>query len=78
MGPIMGIFVGAMHLSPGFLALIIPAWLGTTYFTARSVYGYWSRKRANQLESVADRLAALARELIPAKPALPAGRSVVT
>jgi len=65
MGPIMGIFVGALHVPGGLMGLIIPAWLGTTYVTARFVYRTMTRRRAKELEEVADRLAAVAQELIP-------------
>jgi serine/threonine protein kinase len=79
MGPIVGVFMGALHLNPGFLALIIPGWLATTYATARTVYGLMWRRRSRDLESIANRLAAAAQELMPSRPPmLSPGRPVVT
>ena len=69
MGPIMAIF-GAAHLPPLALAFIIPAWLTTTFTVARTVYSRTSRRRGEELQRVADRLAALARELVPGTPLL--------
>lgn len=70
MGPIMAFFFGGLHLPGVAAAVIIPAWLATVFATARSTYYYSSRRRSRELESLADRLAALAREFIPARPAL--------
>jgi serine/threonine protein kinase len=79
MGPIMAILGGALHLPPVAFGVIIPLWLATTYVTARTVYGMMSGRRARELEGVADRVAALTRELIPARPGLLSpGRPVVT
>jgi hypothetical protein len=61
--------VGALG-APILLPVIVPLWLGTTYAVARTAYHYNSQKRAQQLEEVADRLAALAKELAPQRPAL--------
>ena len=56
------------------IAAIIPLWLTTTYATARTAYHHSSGRRARELEAVADRLAALARELLPPeRPAVRAG-----
>ena len=52
------------------MALIIPAWLAVTFATARSAYFYATRRRERQLVELADRLAALARELVPERSAL--------
>jgi len=71
MGPIIGIFVGALHFPGAAMAAIIPLWLGTTYVTARTAYHYSTKRRVQQMERLADRLAALARELIPERQALP-------
>jgi len=71
MGPIIGIFVGALHFPGAAMAAIIPLWLGTTYVTARTAYHFSAKRRAQQMERLADRLAALARELIPERQALP-------
>jgi hypothetical protein len=65
MGPIMGILGGAMHVAGPALALIVPLWLATTYATARAVYRHTTNRRARELEALADRLAALVRELVP-------------
>jgi hypothetical protein len=63
MGPIMGVLFGALHLPVAAIAVIIPAWLATTFATARTVYHYNSSRRARELEALADRLAALAKDL---------------
>ena len=68
--PVIGIFLGVFHLPPSAVGAIVPLWLATTYATARTAYHRTSRRRVRELEEVADRLAALARELAPARPAL--------
>jgi len=68
--PVIAIFLGAFHLPASSIAAIIPLWLTTTYATARTAYHRSSGRRARELEAVADRLAALARELAPVRPAL--------
>ena len=68
--PVIGIFLGVFHLPPSAIAAIIPLWLVATYATARTVYHRSSGRRVRELEAVADRLEALARELAPARPAL--------
>jgi len=75
MGPILGILVGALHIAPAAMAVIIPGWLLTTFATARTTYRVISRRRVAELERLAERLAALARDLISELPALrpPAG-----
>jgi len=65
-GPIIGVGVGALHLVGPALVVIIPAWLGLTYLTARTVYGRISKRRARQLENLANRLGALASDLVEA------------
>jgi uncharacterized membrane protein len=65
MGPIMGILTGALHMAAPVVIAIVPLWLATTYVTARTVYHASTRKRAQELERLADRLAVLAQELIP-------------
>jgi hypothetical protein len=67
---VIGIFLGAFRLPPSAIAAIIPLWLVTTYATARTVYHRSSGRRVRELEAVTDRLAALARELAPTRPAL--------
>ncbi|HEV2672180.1 MAG TPA: serine/threonine-protein kinase [Gemmatimonadales bacterium] len=64
MGPIIGVGVGALHLVGAAVVTIIPVWLGITYLTARTVYRRSTTKRARELENLADRLEALARELV--------------
>ena len=64
MGPIIGIGVGAFHLAGAVFAAIIPLWLVTTYFTARTAFVRTSRRCMRQLESLGDRLAGLVRELV--------------
>ena len=64
MGPIMGTFA-SLHISPLGLIAIVPLWLLTTLTVARTVYSRSSRRRAAELEAVADRLATLAAELAP-------------
>lgn len=68
MGPIMAAF-GGMHLPALALVGILPAWFATTYAVARTVYSRMTRRRAQELERTADRLSALARELV-APPAI--------
>jgi len=63
MGPMLGIMGGVLHLGPAVVA-IIPVWLGVTYATARYVYRRMTRKRAAELEALADRVAAVVAELV--------------
>jgi len=70
MGPIIGILIGGLHLNPVILVGVIPLWLATTYATARTAYSRTSRRRVRELEALADRLANLARELIPVRAAV--------
>jgi hypothetical protein len=71
MGPIIGIMAGALHLAGPAVALIVPVWLATTYATARAVYRKSTKRRAKELEGLADRLAELVQELVPGRPRLP-------
>jgi serine/threonine protein kinase len=71
LGPIMGILGGVLHLAPVAFAFIVPVWLVGTFATARGFYRYHSLKRAREVDALADRLAELARELVPGRPALP-------
>jgi hypothetical protein len=66
LGPILGILGGALHFPPAAFALIVPAWLAATFATARGFYHHNSTKRAREAEALIDRLAELARELVPA------------
>jgi serine/threonine protein kinase len=71
MAPVIGLTMGAMHL-PGFAAaFIIPAWLTLTFSLARFTFHHQMTKRARSLETAADRLAALARDLIGEQKLLP-------
>ena len=69
MGPIMGILFGALGVPGSAIAVIIPLWLAATFATARTTYYYSAKRRERKLEGLADRLAALAQELVPARPA---------
>jgi serine/threonine protein kinase len=72
MGPIMGTLFGGLHV-PGILALfVVPAWLGITFITARTVYQRSVKKRIAGMVPLMDRLAELTRELIPSRPRLEA------
>ena len=64
MGPISWLFAG-LHLHPAGLAAVVPLWLATTFTVARTAYSRTTRRRAQDLEQVADRLAELARDLTP-------------
>jgi hypothetical protein len=73
-GPIAGIFGGVLHLAGPAMALIIPLWLAATFATARTVFHSKVKRRTEELERLADRLAALTRELVPpSRPVLGAG-----
>ena len=63
MGPILGVLGGVLHLGPAVIAFV-PVWLSITYATARYVYRRMTRKRAAELENLANSLAALAEELV--------------
>ncbi|HEX4628228.1 MAG TPA: hypothetical protein VH137_05495, partial [Gemmatimonadales bacterium] len=69
--PVIGLLVGALHVPAGAIGAIIPLWLATTYVTARTTYRHKSRRRVRELDALADRLAALARELAPERPPPP-------
>jgi hypothetical protein len=70
MGPIFGIFLGALNFPEAAIAAIIPLWLVTTFATARTAYHYSAARRERELGILGERLAALARELVPGRPAL--------
>ena len=63
MGPIMGIVMGALH-APALLPVIVPLWLATTFVVARTVFSRTSRGRERELELLADRLAAIVRDVV--------------
>jgi serine/threonine protein kinase len=70
-GPVLGIFTG---LGAGTAVIAaVPFWLALTYAVARTSYFYAVRRRQRELDGLADRLAALAQELVP-RPALDAPR----
>ncbi|HET8713961.1 MAG TPA: serine/threonine-protein kinase [Gemmatimonadales bacterium] len=69
MGPILGILGGALHLGP-VTVVFVPIWLGVTYATARYVYRRMTKKKAAELEDLANRLAALVEELAVVSPRL--------
>jgi len=60
----------AAHL-PILVPVVIPAWLLATYATARTVYRETAKRRSRELETLADSLAALTRELVAERPLLP-------
>ena len=64
MGPIIGVGVGALHLAGLAVAVMVPAWIGVTYLTARTVYRRISGKRRRELEHLANRLAVLTQDLV--------------
>jgi hypothetical protein len=66
LGPMLGILSGGMGMGGAIAAVIAPAWLTLTYATARTIYHYAARRRMRQLEKLADRLEAVARELVAA------------
>jgi hypothetical protein len=70
-GPVLGVFTG---LGAGTAVIAaVPFWLALTYAVARTSYYYAVRRRQRELDGLADRLAALAQDLIP-RPALGAPR----
>ncbi len=63
---------GAALLGPAGVVLAIPLWLATVYGLARTIYRRSVRSRTVEMEQLVERLAALAQELAPRRPALPA------
>lgn len=72
-GVIGGILAGTMH-NPLLVAVVAPVWALLTYGTGRTIYGRLSRKRARDLERLADRVAEVIRELAAPPRRLPGGR----
>jgi serine/threonine protein kinase len=70
MGPVIGVTIQALSAPPILLLGVIPLWLLGTYATARGVYRAVTRRRERTLRELGDRLVALARQLVPARPAL--------
>ncbi len=64
--------LGGALAGPVGMVLIVPAWLATVYLGARRIFSRTAASRRRQLEALVDRMAALALELIPGPPALPA------
>jgi hypothetical protein len=62
--------LGALNFPEAAIAAIIPLWLVTTFATARTAYHYSAARRERELGILGERLAALARELVPGRPAL--------
>ena len=63
MGLVTAVVAGGMH-APFLLPIAIPAWLLTTYVTARGVYRHNSRNRRRELEELAEHLASVIKDLI--------------
>ena len=64
LGPLTALIAGALS-APEALIVLVPAWLGLTYGTARFTYRAAVRRRAAELERAADRLAEVVTELAP-------------
>jgi len=74
LGPIVGGLLGALHAGGAVLGAVIPLWLALVFSLARFTYARAAKGRASKLEEIADRLAALCREIIAeANPKLPQG-----
>ena len=72
MGPLFGVFFGAMHLPGAAAAFFVPAWLGLVFSGARTAFHYAVKRREKTLQELADRLAATATDLVgPSQPLLP-------
>jgi serine/threonine-protein kinase len=80
LGPLMGITMEGLGAGGAGIAILIPLWLAVTFATARSFYYYAVRRRSRALSELADRLEALARDLVaptgrlpghPTRPVLP-------
>ena len=69
LGPLIGYVTEGLR-NPAILVAAIPLWLGLTYATARTSYHYTVKRRHKQLNELADRLVAVARDVI-AEHALP-------
>ena len=69
-----GIMVGItadVLKAPELIPLLVPVWLLATFGVARTAYGKARSRRERKLNALADRLAAVTEELIPARPLLP-------
>ncbi|MEO8030851.1 MAG: serine/threonine-protein kinase [Gemmatimonadota bacterium] len=67
---VVGISIGALGLPPLALLAIIPTWWASAFGIARTVYARAFRKREQEFTYLADRLAALAQELVVVQPAI--------
>ncbi len=65
-----GVVGGALH-SEWLLPLAIPAWIGTTYFVARTAYRGESLSRQREAAGLSERLTKLIADLIHETPRLP-------
>ncbi len=72
MGLISAIVAASGH--PALMAVLFPVWLGITYTTARTTFHRQFTRRERELVTLADELAALARDLIAERPRLPGSR----
>jgi predicted Ser/Thr protein kinase len=68
--PIVALATEGLHM-PGALGFFVPAWLILVYGIARSSYYYAVKRRATALETLVERLADLARDLIGPQKLLP-------
>jgi serine/threonine protein kinase len=68
LGPVSALMFGALQLPGAAAGIIVPVWLGITYLTARTSFYHTVKKRQAKLEEVADRLEALATELVTVEP----------
>ena len=68
LGPLLGILAGNVGTVAAVMA--VPFWLVGVFAVARTSYFYSVRRRQRELGRLADRLAALAQELVAAGPAL--------
>jgi tRNA A-37 threonylcarbamoyl transferase component Bud32 len=62
LGPLIAVAVEGLK-APAVLFALVPAWVLTVFSSTRSLYHYRTRARQRQLEDLADRLAALARDV---------------
>jgi hypothetical protein len=69
-GPLIAILVEGIGLADPVIAVAVPLWLLTTFAIARTAYYYAVGRRSRALEKLADRLAALARELAVVAPSV--------
>ncbi|HEX9633757.1 MAG TPA: serine/threonine-protein kinase [Gemmatimonadales bacterium] len=82
LGPLLGITIDGLGMGGAVAGVLVPLWLIATFATARTAYYYTVRRRTRGLEGLANRLEALARDLVvpaswlpsdPTRAALPRG-----